>query len=108
MPKYLVIASYTAQGARGVLEGGGSARRAAVETALKSIGGRVDAFYFGFGSDDAYVLVDAPDNASAAAISLTASAAGGANARTIVLLTPEEIDKAAEKAKNAQYTPPGG
>jgi hypothetical protein len=36
---------------------------------------------------------------------LTVSAAGGATVRTTALLTPEEIDKAAEA--NVKYRPPG-
>lgn len=108
MPKYLVVASYTAEGAKGLLKSGGTARRTAVEAAAKSLGGSVDAFYFGFGDDDAYVIVDAPDHASVAALSLVASAAGGARVRTVVLLTPEEMDDAARKSGGAQYTPPGG
>lgn len=105
MPKYLVVASYTAEGAKGVLKDGGSKRKAAAEAALKSVGGKVEAFYFGFGEDDAYVLIDAPDNASVAAASLTIGATGAVSTRTIVLLTPEEVDQAVKKAPS--YQAPG-
>ena len=74
MAKYLVVATYTAEGAKGVLKDGGSKRRQAAEAALKSVGGKVEAFYFAFGDEDAYVLIDAPDNASVAAASLTIGA----------------------------------
>jgi uncharacterized protein with GYD domain len=105
MPKYLVVASYTAEGARGLLKDGGSKRKQAAEAAVKSVGGKVEAFYFAFGEHDAYVLVDAPDNASVAAASLTIGASGAVHTKTVVLLTPEEIDQATKKA--ATYQAPG-
>ena len=105
MPKYLVLASYTAEGIKGVLKDGGTKRRQAAEAALKSAGGRLEAFYFAFGDQDAVVIVDAPDNATVAAASMAISASGAVQAKTIVLLTPEEIDQAAKK--QTSYTPPG-
>jgi uncharacterized protein with GYD domain len=105
MPKYLVTASYTTEGIKGLLKDGGSKRRQVVEAALKSIGGRVEAFYFAFGDHDVYVIMDAPDNISVAAASMAIGASGAVNTKTIVLLTPEEIDQAAKK--QAAYTPPG-
>ena len=92
MPKYLVTGSYTAEGARGVLAEGGSARRAATEQLIVSLGGTMEAYYFTFGSDDFYIIADMPGAAAAAAAALTAGASGAVNARTIVLLTPEEVD----------------
>ena len=70
MAKYLVQASYNASGVKGLLNEGGSARRDAAKQLLESLGGKVEAFYFAFGSTDAYVVVDMPDNASAAAAAL--------------------------------------
>ena len=105
MPKYLVFASYTAEGIKGVLKDGGTKRRQAAEAALKSVGGKVEAFYFAFGDQDAVVIIDAPDNASVAAASMAIGASGSVETKTIVLLTPEEIDQATKKA--ASYQPPG-
>lgn len=105
MPKYLVIASYTAEGAKGLVKDGGTKRRQVAEAALKSVGGRVDAFYFAFGESDLYAIIDAPDNASVAAASLAINAAGGVRTKTVVLLTPEEIDQATKKTTT--YQPPG-
>ena len=105
MPKYLIMASYTAEGVRGLLKDGGTKRRQAAEAALKSVGGRVESFYFAFGEHDAYVVVDAPDNAALAAASLAINATGAVQTRTVVLLTPEEIDQATKKS--AAYQPPG-
>jgi len=105
MPKYLLEVNYTLDGVRGVLAKGGSARKAAAQAAAKSAGGRVEVFYFAFGESDAYVIADLPDNAAAAALALAVSAGGGATTSTIVLLTPDELDKAS--GANVKYRPPG-
>jgi uncharacterized protein with GYD domain len=105
MPKYLLEVNYTLDGVKGLLAKGGSARKAAAQAAAKSGGGKIDTFYFAFGSTDVYVVADLPDNAAAAAFALTITAGGGATVTTTVLLAPEEIDKAAEA--NIKYKPPG-
>ncbi len=106
MAKYMVEASYTLEGLKGLFKEGGTSRRTAIETAAKALGGSVEAFYFVFGEDDVVVLLDMPDNVSIAALSLAVSAGGGATSTVRVLLTPEEIDAAVKKT--AQYRPPGG
>jgi uncharacterized protein with GYD domain len=105
MPKYLVQANYVGEGIKGLLKEGGTARRAAVEKLFASVGGKVEAFYYAFGDTDLFIVADVPDNVSAAALSLTASAAGTASAKVTVLLTAEELDAAAKKS--IQYRPPG-
>ena len=105
MAKYLLQVNYTAEGAKGLVKDGGSKRRSAAQTAAESLGGRVEAMYFAFGDTDAYVVVDMPDNASVAAISLALAASGGATSRTTVLMTPEEMDQSTRKMPT--YKPPG-
>ena len=105
MPKYLIQANYVGEGLKGLLKEGGSSRRAAVEKLLGSVGGRVEAFYYAFGDTDAFVIVDLPDNVTAAALSLTINATAAVTVKVTVLLTPEEIDAAAKKT--LAYRPPG-
>ena len=105
MPKYLFEASYTSEGIKGIQSAGGTARRDAVAEVAASVGGQLESFYFAFGDSDAYVLVDLPDNESAAAVALTVSASGAVTVRTVVLLTPEEVDGAA--GRSVDYRPPG-
>jgi uncharacterized protein with GYD domain len=105
MPKYLIEASYTNEGVKGVQSAGGSARVEAVRAALESVGGSLDSFHFGFGDADAYVIADMPDNESAAAVAISVNASGGAVTKTTVLLTPEEVDAAAQKSVG--YRAPG-
>jgi len=106
MPKYLITANYVGDGVRGLMADGGSKRVEAVTALIGSLGGTVESFYFAFGDTDAYVIVDLPDNVSAAAGSLAASASGAVTSNITVLLSPEEVDEAA--AKSPSYRPPGG
>jgi uncharacterized protein with GYD domain len=105
MPKFMIKASYTAEGARGLLKEGGTARRAAVQKIIEGLGGKVEAFYFAYGEGDAYVITELPDTASGLAVSLAVNASGAVRLSTIPLITPEEIDAAAKKS--VQYRAPG-
>lgn len=106
MPKYLFTGSYTAEGAKGLLKEGGSSRRKAIQSLAKSVGGTIEAFYLAFGTDDFYLIAELPNHAAAAAMSLTVSATGTSQPRTIVLLTPEDVDKASKLSPT--FRPPGG
>jgi uncharacterized protein with GYD domain len=105
MPKYLYQASYTDEGLKGLLKEGGSKRREATERAIKGLGGTMEAYYFAFGDFDACAIVDLPDNVSSSALSLIVNASGTSKVKTIVLLTPEEVDQATKKS--VDYRPPG-
>jgi uncharacterized protein with GYD domain len=105
MPKYLIEASYTLDGVKGVQSAGGSSRRDAVAKVAESVGGRLESFYFAFGDHDVYTILELPDNESAAAVALTVNGSGGVTIRTMVLLTPEEVDAAANRS--VEYRAPG-
>lgn len=105
MPKYLLQASYSAEGSKGLMKDGGTKRVSAARTLVESLGGKLDAFYFAFGDTDVVAIVDLPDNASAAAASLTIAGTGALTGNITVLLTPEDIDTAARKSP--AYTAPG-
>jgi len=105
MAKYLIHANYVGDGIKGLLKEGGSSRRAAAEKAVKSVGGTMESFYYAFGETDAYLIIDAPDNASVTALALTINATGAVATRTTVLMTPEDVDKAVKKSPS--YRAPG-
>jgi uncharacterized protein with GYD domain len=105
MAKYLIIASYNAEGAAGLLREGGSGRVEAVTQMVAGMGGTVESFYFGFGDGDAYVTADVPDVVDAAAIALAVNSSGRASTKTICLLTAAQVDAAAKKAPG--YRAPG-
>ena len=78
MPKYLWQVRYTQEGLKGLLKEGGSQRQKALEEALKSIGGKVEAFYYAFGDADVFTIAELPDNISIAAGALAINASGAA------------------------------
>jgi uncharacterized protein with GYD domain len=97
MPKYLFEARYSPEGAVGLAKEGGTGRRAAVKKHLEEVGGKLESMYFAFGDVDCFIVVDLPDNVSAAALSLAVNESGLIASKGIVLLTPEEMDQAAKK-----------
>ena len=105
MPKFLVTVSYTLEGAKGIRKEGGSSREQAARSAVESVGGKLEVFYFSFGDQDAIAIADFPSAAAAAGLSLAVAAAGGAKCKTTPLLTAAEMDHAAS-AKTA-YRAPG-
>ena len=98
MAKYLAMANYTAEGLKGLLKEGGTSRKTVVDRLFTSLGGTVEAFYYAFGDTDLFVIVDVPDNITAAAASLTVSASGTVTTKIVALLTPEEVDAATKKS----------
>ena len=105
MPKYLFYGSYTPEGLRGLLAEGGSQRIEAAKQALNSVGGTLEAFYFAFGDNDFYIIVDLPDNVTTTAVTLAGNVSGTFSIKTVALLTPEEIDEAVKKS--VDFRPPG-
>jgi uncharacterized protein with GYD domain len=105
MPKYLVVAKYTADGASGLLSEGGSGRQRAVKTAVEGLGGNMESFYFAFGDADVYTIIDLPDSSDAIALALAVASSGTATTKTIALSTVSEVDLAAKKTLD--YRPSG-
>jgi uncharacterized protein with GYD domain len=105
MAKYLWEVSYTQRGVQGVMKEGGTSRRVVVEKLVQNMGGTLEAFYYSFGENDVYVIADFPNNIDAAAVSMNVAATGAANVKTVVLLSPEDIDEASQRA--VDYRPPG-
>ena len=105
MAKYLFQGSYTVDGYKGLLKDGGTKRREAVAELMKSAGGTLDTLYFAYGGDDFFIIFDMPDPVSTTAISLAVHATGAVQFKTIVLVTPEEVDAAVQRS--VPYRPPG-
>ncbi len=107
MPHYLIQGSYTAEGTKGLLAEGGSSRLAQATALLESVGGTVECIYFSYGADDIVGVCEVPDTSSAAAVSLAVSSTGMVNVCLTPLITPGELDAAAEIATGLAYRPPG-
>lgn len=107
MPKYLIKAHYTAEGLAGLLKEGGTARRTVVEKSLADLGGSLESFYYAFGDDDIFAVIDLPDNTTAAKMSMIVGASGRVHTTIVPLLTVEDVDAIAAGGKPS-YAPPGG
>jgi len=105
MAKFLIKATYTADGARGLVKDGGSGRRAAVDKAISGMGGKLESFYFALGDTDAFLVVDVSDTTAAVAVSLAVNATGAVRTSMTPLLTVEEMDAACKKTVG--YRAPG-
>lgn len=104
MPKYLVQGSYTDQGLKGLQKEGGSKRRGMVEKLAEEMGGKLEVFYYAFGSDDFVIILDLPSNIDMAATAIVAQASGMMKSRVTVLMAPEEVDQAVRR--KVDFRPP--
>jgi uncharacterized protein with GYD domain len=105
MAKFLIKASYTAEGTKGLLKEGGSSRKATIDKLIAGLGGSMEAFYFAFGEADVFIICDLPDSSTAAAVSLAVNVTGTVDLSIIPLLTVQEIDQACKKS--VAYRAPG-
>ena len=107
MPLYLSRFSYTPETWNRMI-GNPEDRSKAAESYIGSVGGKLHGFWYAFGEHDGYVLWEAPDNASMAAVAL-AIAGGGAlsSFETTVLMTIEETMDALRQAEKVKYRAPG-
>lgn len=105
MPKFLIEATYTAEGHKGLAKDKASGRKAAIAHAIKKLGGKLDAMYFSLGEQDVVLIADMPDHGSIAALGSAACASGMVRTKTTVLLTVAEADEAL--SKSVSYRVPG-
>jgi uncharacterized protein with GYD domain len=107
MPLYLGRFSYTTDAMKALISDPQDRSAAAAEVA-ESLGGKLLGFWFAFGEFDGVFLMEAPDNASAAALAMAVGAGGAlSEVETTVLLDMDEAQDAMRKAAAATYRPPG-
>ena len=106
MPLYLGRFSYTSDAIKALLEQPQD-RSAAAREVAESLCGNLLGFWYAFGAFDGVFLMEAPDNASAAALAMAVGAGGAlSNVETTVLLDMDEAQDAMRKAAAATYQPP--
>ena len=106
MPHYLLQVSYTPE-AWAAMAKNPQDRVEKVRPAIEGMGGKIVSAYFAFGDDDLIVIVEMPDNVSAAAFAMSANAGGAVSSLTTTpLLTTAEAVEAMKKAGGTGYKPP--
>jgi len=107
MPLYLGRFSYTADAIKALLSQPED-RSAAAREVAETLGGKLEGFWYAFGEFDGVFLMEAPDNATAAALAMAVGAGGAlSDVETTVLLDMDEAQEAMRKAAAATYRPPG-
>jgi uncharacterized protein with GYD domain len=107
MPLYLGRFSYTTDAMKALLNQPED-RSAAAREVAETLGGKLVGFWYAFGEFDGVFLMEAPDNASAAALAMAVGAGGAlSEVETTVLLDMDEAQDAMRKAAAATYRPPG-
>jgi uncharacterized protein with GYD domain len=102
----MITVSYTAE-AMSTMVKSPQDREAAFRPVVEAAGGKLLDFYFTFGADDVFAIIEAPDNATAGGLAMAVSAGGACKAvRTTVLMTAQEAQQAMGKAGGAGYKPP--
>ena len=105
MPSYLVQVAYTSEAMAAMLKKPQD-RSAVVGKAVAKLGGSLKSAWLTFGDYDTVVLVEMPDNISAAAFAMAISAGGSCSAvKTTPLLSVEEGITAMKKASGSGYKP---
>jgi len=107
MSKFLLTANYSSDGAKGLLADGGTKRLAAARAAIETIGGTLESFHYAVGFTDVYAICDFPDDVSAVAMSMMVNSTGMVTGSLTKLLSVEQVDEAAAKARSGSYSPPG-
>src|SRR5689334_6346913 len=107
MAHYLMEVGYTAEAWKTLVKKP-TDRTKAIRPAIEKLGGSLESAYFAFGDYDLVLIVEFPDNVSAAAFSLAASAGGALRTiKTTPLLAISEGMGAMKLATQAGYRPPG-
>jgi uncharacterized protein with GYD domain len=105
MSSYLVQVAYTSEATAGLLKKPHD-RSAVVAKVIEKLGGTLKSAWLSFGDYDTIVVIDMPDNVSAAAFALAISAGGSCKVvKTTPLLSIEEGIAAMKKAGGAGYKP---
>src|SRR5829696_9226490 len=107
MPLYLARFSYTTDAMKALVDQPQD-RSAAARELAETLGGKLLGFWYALGEFDGVFLMEAPDNASAAAVAMAVGASGASEVETTVLLDMDEAQNAMRKAAAATYRPPGG
>jgi uncharacterized protein with GYD domain len=106
LPLYLTRFSYSTDAVRALVNQPQDRSDAAREVA-ESLDCNLMGFWYAFGEFDGVFLMEAPDNAAAAAVAMAVGASGAlSGVETTVLLDMDEAQDAMRKAAAATYRPP--
>lgn len=98
MPFYLYQISYSTAAVKALLAKPQD-RESAARKMIEAAGAKLHSFFFSFGSSDVVTIIEAPDDKTMAAISMTVAASGGVRSgSTTQLLSMDEAMQAMKTA----------
>ncbi len=105
MPSYLLQASYTSEALAALVKNPQN-RTEVIRKTVKSLGGKLIGSWMSFGDQDVVLIVDMPDNVSAASFAVAAAAGGSLKStKTTPLFSIDEGMEIAKKAGESGYKP---
>jgi uncharacterized protein with GYD domain len=108
MPAYLIQFSYAPRSIKGLVDEPDVDHAGQAAAMVASLGGNLLGYWYAFGASDGVVLMEAPDNSAAAAVSMAIGGTGEVTRlETTVLLSMDEARAAMRQAANATDLPPG-
>jgi len=108
VPQFLTQVSYTEQAWQSLVSNPQN-RIEALRPVLENLGGRIVNAWFAFGDYDVVLVTELPDNVSAAALAIAASAGGACKSvKTTPLMDTSEGLEALRKAAASGYRAPAG
>lgn len=108
MPLFLSQVAYNEEGWKALVSNPQN-RLEAIRPVVDKLGGRIINAYFAFGDYDFVLLAEFPDNVSAAALAIAASAGGAIKSiKTTPLMDAAEGLEAVRKAGSSGYRAPAG
>ena len=87
MSKFMYSGSYTSDGVKGLLKEGGTARRDETTRIVESLGGKLEAYYWCYGSTDFLAIMDFPDHTTVTGMALNIAASGKFQGNITPLIT---------------------
>ena len=109
MGLYLYRFGYTHEAWAALMEHPQDRRDMLASRIFGTFGGQLQGFWYSFGEQDGFALVELPDGVSAAAASAAVMATGSFRMlETTVLITVDELVEALDRARRFAYEKPGG
>jgi uncharacterized protein with GYD domain len=106
MPLYMAEFGYKPEVWAGLVQSPED-RKQKVSRMLEESGAKLRELWYAFGEQDGFALIEAPDNVTAAGISIAITSSGAFRMfKTTVLMTQDETLKALEKAGAVHYEAP--
>ena len=107
MPRYLYQVAYTPENWAAQLKDPQN-RIEKIRPSVEQLGGKIVDAYYMFGEYDIFVILDMPDNASAAAFAIAVAGGGAVKAaKTTPLMSIDEGIEAIRKGAQSGYRPAG-